>query len=169
MTTDKTKTVNSVLTLRLLICWNCRFESRQEHGCISVLSVVCCQIDLCGGPIPGQEGSYRLWCVTMCGLETPKMRRPWPALGCYARQKNKTAYHEIIFPEKTNWSFTVNNYFAALVEFLDFKMTFIQWKVPCTGINQVSPTRCNQCSAMNLLSAYWTPPAFTLNLKTQLP
>ena len=40
--------------------------------------------DLCDGPIPRPEESYRLCCVIVCDLETSRMRRPWPALGCYA-------------------------------------------------------------------------------------
>jgi hypothetical protein len=41
----------------------------------------------CNGPILRPEESYRLWCVTVCDLETSRMRRPWQALGCCAREK----------------------------------------------------------------------------------
>jgi hypothetical protein len=37
---------------------------------------------LCDGPITGPEESYRLCCVIVCDLETSRMRRPLPALGC---------------------------------------------------------------------------------------
>jgi len=30
--------------LRLLACWDCKFESRRGHGCLCLVSVVCCQI-----------------------------------------------------------------------------------------------------------------------------
>ena len=43
--------------------------------------------DLCEGPIPRPEQSYRLWCVIVCDLQRSSMRRPWPALGCCARKK----------------------------------------------------------------------------------
>jgi len=43
-----------------LACWYCVFESRREHGCLSLASVVCY---LCVGPITRLEESYRLWCV----------------------------------------------------------------------------------------------------------
>ena len=43
--------------------------------------------DLCGGPITRPEESYRLWCVTVCDVETSRIRRPWPALGCYAKEE----------------------------------------------------------------------------------
>jgi hypothetical protein len=32
-----------------LACWDCRFESRWRHGCLSLMSVVCCQVE---GPAP---------------------------------------------------------------------------------------------------------------------
>ena len=52
----------------------------------------CCVIsgkDLCDGPIPRPEKPYRLWCVFVCDLETSRMRRLWPALGCCARRKER--------------------------------------------------------------------------------
>jgi len=33
--------------LRPLACWDCGFESREGHGCLSVVSVVCCQTEVC--------------------------------------------------------------------------------------------------------------------------
>jgi hypothetical protein len=47
---------------------------------------------LCERLIPRIEETYRLWCVIVCDLETSKMRRPRPALGCCARQKNPYVY-----------------------------------------------------------------------------
>ena len=29
------------VSLLLLACWDCRFEFRRGHGCLSILSVVC--------------------------------------------------------------------------------------------------------------------------------
>jgi hypothetical protein len=45
--------------------------------------------DLCDGPITSPEERYRLWCVIVCDLETSKMGRPWPALGCCATERKK--------------------------------------------------------------------------------
>jgi uncharacterized membrane protein YgcG len=39
---------------------------------------------LCDKLIPLPEEIYQLWCVIVCALETTRMRRPWPALGCCA-------------------------------------------------------------------------------------
>ena len=54
------------------------------------LSCGCCvraRTDLCDGPIPRPEDSYRLWFVIVCDLETARMRRSWPALGCCTRER----------------------------------------------------------------------------------
>jgi hypothetical protein len=29
-----------------LACWDCGFESRQVHGCLSLVNVVCCQVEV---------------------------------------------------------------------------------------------------------------------------
>ena len=59
---------------------------------VSLLWMVCVvSTGLCDGPIPLPKKSYRLWCVTVCDLETSRIRRPWPALGCYAR-RNKNVF-----------------------------------------------------------------------------
>jgi hypothetical protein len=51
--------------------------------CLSLVSVVCSSgRGLCDVLITRPEESYRLWCVIECDLETSRMRRPWPALGC---------------------------------------------------------------------------------------
>jgi len=42
---------------------------------------------LCDELITRPEESYRLWCVAVCDLETPWMRRPWPNGGCRAKNK----------------------------------------------------------------------------------
>jgi hypothetical protein len=49
--------------LRPLACWDCRFESRRGHGYLSLVSVVCCQVEvgLCVGLITRPDESYRVW------------------------------------------------------------------------------------------------------------
>ena len=74
--------------LRPLACWDRGFESHLGHGCLSVVSVVCSQIEVSAmGLITRPEESYRLWCVVVCDQETSLMRRPWPALGRSATRK----------------------------------------------------------------------------------
>jgi len=35
-------------------------------------------VGFCDELITHPEESYRLWCVLVCGLETSRMRWPWP-------------------------------------------------------------------------------------------
>ena len=59
-------------------------------GAFMSVSCECCVLSgrgLSNGPIPRSEESYRLWCVIVCDLETSSIRRPWPMLGCWARNE----------------------------------------------------------------------------------
>ena len=49
------------------------------NGCVSCECCVLSGRGLCDGLIPRSEESYRLWCVTVCDLETSRMRRPLSA------------------------------------------------------------------------------------------
>ena len=45
-----------------------KYRQNREKTCLgawmSVVSVECCQVEVCHEPIPRPEESYRLWCVT---------------------------------------------------------------------------------------------------------
>jgi len=72
--------------LRPLACWDCGF--RISRGSWMSVCCECCMLSgrgLCEELITRPEESYRLWCVVVCVLETSRMRRPWPALGCSAK------------------------------------------------------------------------------------
>ena len=74
-TADPSGRAVSGVGLQPLACWDCGFESRRGHGCLSVVSVVCLSgRGLCCGLIPRPE-SYRLCCVIVCDLETSRLRR----------------------------------------------------------------------------------------------
>jgi hypothetical protein len=50
----------------------------------------CCVLSgrgLCKELITHPEESYWMWCVVVCDLETSWMRRPWPTVGCRAKNK----------------------------------------------------------------------------------
>ena len=68
--------------LRPLACWDCGFESHQGHGCLSVLSVVCCQVEITATSWSLVQRSPTdcdaSLCVCVCDLQTSRMRRPWP-------------------------------------------------------------------------------------------
>ena len=48
--------------LRPLACWDCRFESHRRHGFLSVVSVMCCQVE-----VSATGWSLVQWSPTDCG------------------------------------------------------------------------------------------------------
>ena len=63
---------------RLLPCWECLFESRRWHGCLSVVSVVCCKVE-----VSASNRTLVQRILTECGVseydrEDSIMRGPWP-------------------------------------------------------------------------------------------
>ena len=44
--TEYVSTLCGSVGLRPLVCWNCGFESHRGHRCLSVVSVVCCQVEV---------------------------------------------------------------------------------------------------------------------------
>ena len=67
--------------LRPLDFWDCGFESRREHGCLSLMSVVFCQVEVSAS---GRSLVHRrpTECgVSECDREASIMRRPWPTRG----------------------------------------------------------------------------------------
>jgi hypothetical protein len=77
--------------LRPLAYWDCGFESRLGHGCMSVVSVVCCQVE-----VSATSWSLVQRSPTECGVSKKsvivkprKMRRPRPPRGCRAIGKEK--------------------------------------------------------------------------------
>jgi len=77
---------------RIVVARLLRFWVRIPPGAWMSVSCECCVLSgrsLCDGPITRPEESYRLWCVVVCDLETPWMRRPWPTGGCCVRNKQK--------------------------------------------------------------------------------
>ena len=54
------------------------FESHRGHGYLSVVSVVCCQVEVSAQElITRPEESYRLCCVVVCDLETSRIGAPY--------------------------------------------------------------------------------------------
>jgi hypothetical protein len=57
--------------LRQFACCDHGFESRRGHGCLSVVCVVCCQVEVSATSLSlVQEESYRLWRGVVCDKET---------------------------------------------------------------------------------------------------
>ena len=73
---------SKVLALRPLACWVCDFESRGERGCLSVMSVVCCQIEVSESGQSLVQRSPTVCGVSECDHDASIMRRPLPTGGC---------------------------------------------------------------------------------------
>jgi hypothetical protein len=56
----------------------CRFESHQVHGCLILMSVVCCQVEVSAKGRSLVQRSFNDCGVSECDLETSTMRRLWP-------------------------------------------------------------------------------------------
>jgi hypothetical protein len=76
--------------------WDCGFESRRGHGCLSVVCVMCCQVEVSAtGRSLVQRNPAGCMCVCVCvclivcDLETSTTRWPRPDLGCCTTRKEK--------------------------------------------------------------------------------
>ena len=59
------------------------------HGCLFVVSVVCCQVEVSAMNWSLVQRSPTDCGASLCDLENSRMRRPWPALGRSATAKKK--------------------------------------------------------------------------------
>jgi len=94
-------------SLPALACWDFGFESRLKHGCISYVSVMCCQVDVSASSLTLVQRS-----PTECGVSeydrvVSIIRRPWPSRGCCAIDGKKlcpapgrNGYHVVIVTAK---------------------------------------------------------------------
>jgi hypothetical protein len=44
--TNRNSVMKRLVGLWLLACWDCAFESCQQHVCPSLLNVMCCQVEV---------------------------------------------------------------------------------------------------------------------------
>jgi hypothetical protein len=75
--------------LRPLAYWDFGFESSRGHGCLSVVSVVCCQVEVSATDRSLVQRSPTKCGVSECDREALIMRRAWPTRGSCAME-NKT-------------------------------------------------------------------------------
>jgi hypothetical protein len=57
-TADASRQAVKFVDLWPLACWDSGFESRRGHGCLSLVSVVCCQAEFSASLITRSEESY---------------------------------------------------------------------------------------------------------------
>ena len=70
--------------LRPLACWDCGFEYRRGHGCSSVVSVVCCQVEVSATSSSLVQRNPTDCAASLRDREFSKKRRPWPTRVCRA-------------------------------------------------------------------------------------
>ena len=81
----------SGVVLRLFLCWDCGFDSCWQYGCMSLVSVACCQVEVSvsgWSPLQRNPTECGVECRTGCYFETSPIRRPWPTGVCWALEKN---------------------------------------------------------------------------------
>jgi hypothetical protein len=90
--------------MRPLACWDCGFESRRGHGCLSVVSVVCCQVEVSVSECSLVHRSPTECDVSEYDREASVMRRTWPTRGCCATEKNNISIVSRIVGSSSNTS-----------------------------------------------------------------
>ena len=73
-----------------IACWDCGFEWRRKPGCLPLLSVMPCEVEVSATGRSLFQGSHTDCGLSLCDPQTPIMRQPWSALGCCAREEKKT-------------------------------------------------------------------------------
>ena len=58
--------------LRSLACWECWFESHRGHGCLSLASGVCCQVETSTSGLSLVQRSHTECDVSECDSEAPQ-------------------------------------------------------------------------------------------------
>jgi len=67
-------------------CWDCGIESHREYECLSVMSFVCCQVEVSASGRSFVQRSHTKY-VSKCDHEASIMRRPWSTWSCCAMVK----------------------------------------------------------------------------------
>jgi len=87
---------------RPLACWDCWFESRRRHGCLSVVGVVCCQVEVSETSWSLLRRSPTECDLSECDREASMMRRPWPT-GCCCATKYSTGGIILTEEDRSTW------------------------------------------------------------------
>ena len=76
--------------LRPLACWDCGFEFRRGHGCLSLVSDMWCQVEVSASGWSLVQRSPTKCGVSECDREASIMRRSWPTRGwCDMEEKTE--------------------------------------------------------------------------------
>ena len=61
-------------------CWNCGFETRRGHGCVSLVSAVCCKVHITDHS--SREVLPNVVCLIECYRKSSTRRRSWHNGNC---------------------------------------------------------------------------------------
>ena len=84
--------------LRPLACWNCGLESRRWHGCLSLMSVVCCQVEVSATGRSLVQMCPTVFCASGCDVENTNDEGALAHYSCRAVKKKCVIYHS--FPNQ---------------------------------------------------------------------
>jgi hypothetical protein len=88
------------------LCWVYQFESRRGSGSLSVVSVVCCQVEVSATAWSLVQRSPNDCGVSECNREVSLMRSPWLTKACCALDQKRGILDWNIINEITKMWFT---------------------------------------------------------------
>jgi hypothetical protein len=85
----------SGVCVRPFACWDCGFEFRGRHGCLSLENVVCCQVEVSAADQPLLRRSPTECGVSQCDLVKWKVRKPRPTR--VVEPQKKTLFNLLVY------------------------------------------------------------------------
>ena len=102
----------------------CRFEYRGRHGCLSVVSFVCCQVDVSVTDWSLVQRRPTDYCASLCYRETSIMNRPWSSSIGISDLHSKIWQEVKLLRSKRYWSSPVHIIPIILSIFVHIRFTF---------------------------------------------
>jgi hypothetical protein len=143
--------------LRPITCWDCGLESHWMNWYVSLLSVVCCQVEIraTGWSLVQRRPTECGVCMSECDPEFSRMRRPWPARVVEPRNKNKSYKKSYLCNSLRNSSASVKNS-VDCVTFINFLWLDTRSKPPeaitTSNWTQVHANAMYECALTNTTS-----------------
>ena len=133
-------------------CWVCGFEPRREHRCPSLVSVVCCQVEVSASGWSLVQRSPTE-CVSECDREASIMMRPWPTGVCCTMKRRKNIlnnYSVNVITLNISQQFKLKPRREYLIKLFCCYTDVVRW-TQC-AVCSLSPSAGNRIHAMMLIS-----------------
>ena len=98
------RTVEGVGFASAHVLGDCEFESRRGHDCLSLVVVVCCQVELSSTGWSLVQRSPTECDASECDRGTSTIRGPWRTRGCGTMTKSNNIYDDNVFWDVTPFS-----------------------------------------------------------------